>query len=179
MWATHENTTLRTIYNQYSKYRYNNSTLKKWLETVVKMDKDDSGSFIDLNQFTLDHYFHPQMQGKTSIKWTLPAVLSEYNSKRIANWLQKFETGLTLYKKNEQSKLINPYKILPPIEIYEQAETVEDGTGAMRAYEDLMFGLNKGDTTIVEKYRQALLRYCKLDTLAMVIIWEHWNSFNK
>jgi hypothetical protein len=175
MWATHENTILRTIYNQYTKYGHKNNTLKKWLEVVVKMDKDDSGLFTDLNKFTLENYFHPLMKGKTSIKWTLPAVLFASKSKRIEGWLKNFESGLSLLKRDEDSKIINPYKLLPPIEIYERAETVEDGTGAMRAYEDLMFGLNKGELNTVEKYRQALLKYCKLDTLAMVIIWEHWN----
>jgi hypothetical protein len=178
MWATHENTILRTIYNQYAKYEHKNNILKKWLEEVVKMDKDDTGLFVDLNKFTLDNYFHPLMKGKTSIKWTLPAVLFASKSKRIEEWLKNFESGLSLLKRDENSKIINPYKLLPPIEIYERAETVEDGTGAMRAYEDLMFGLNKGETGVVEKYRQALLKYCKLDTLAMVIIWEHWNSLS-
>jgi hypothetical protein len=40
-----------------------------------------------------------------------------------------------------------------------------------------MFGLKKGDTAAMNEYRQALLRYCKLDTLAMVIIWEHWMTY--
>ena len=47
----------------------------------------------------------------------------------------------------------------------------------MRAYEDLMIGLNKGNEEIKQKYKEALLRYCKLDTLAMVIIWEYWYNF--
>jgi hypothetical protein len=176
MWATHENTILRTVYNQYDKYGYNNPELKEWLELVVKMDKDDSGLFVDMNRFTLEHYFHPMMKGKTSIKWTLPAVLSAFNSKRIENWLKNFEQGLSLFSKDDQDILINPYKLLPPIEIYEKAEALEDGTGAMRTYEDMMFGLRKGDAEAVEIYKKALLRYCKLDSLAMVIIWEHWNS---
>ena len=116
------------------------------------------------------------MKGKTSIKWTLPAVLSAFNSKRIENWLKNFEQGLSLFSKDDQDILINPYKLLPPIEIYEKAEALEDGTGAMRTYEDMMFGLRKGDAEAVEIYKKALLRYCKLDSLAMVIIWEHWNS---
>ena len=178
MWATHENTILRTIYNQYEKYGHTNAKLKKWLEKVVKFDKTDTGLFIDLNKFTLEHYFHPLMKGKTSIKWTLPAVLSAQKSKSIENWLKNFEPGLSLFTRDENNKLINPYKLLPPIEIYEKAETVEDGTGAMRAYEDLMFGINSGETDVVEKYREALLRYCKLDTLAMVIIWEHWRTMS-
>ena len=175
---THENTILRTIYNQYEKYGHTNAKLKKWLEKVVKFDKTDTGLFIDLNKFTLEHYFHPLMKGKTSIKWTLPAVLSAQKSKSIENWLKNFEPGLSLFTRDENNNLINPYNLLPPIEIYEKAETVEDGTGAMRAYEDLMFGINSGETDVVEKYREALLRYCKLDTLAMVIIWEHWRTMS-
>jgi len=27
-----------------------------------------------------------------------------------------------------------------------------------------------------ELYRQALLRYCELDTMAMVMIWEYWKN---
>jgi hypothetical protein len=27
-----------------------------------------------------------------------------------------------------------------------------------------------------ELYRQALLRYCELDTMAMVMIWEYWGK---
>jgi len=32
------------------------------------------------------------------------------------------------------------------------------------------------DMTDVERelYREALLRYCELDTMAMVMIWEYW-----
>ena len=29
---------------------------------------------------------------------------------------------------------------------------------------------------IKQKYSGALKKYCKLDTLAMVIIWEHWSN---
>ena len=30
-----------------------------------------------------------------------------------------------------------------------------------------------------EKIKSALLRYCELDTFAMVMIWEHWNNLIK
>ena len=97
MWAAHENTVLRIIYDQYIKYRHINPKLKKWLEKVVKFDQSDTGMFVDLNKFTLENYFHPHMKGKTSIKWTLPAVLSATKSKRIIKWLKEFEDGLSLF----------------------------------------------------------------------------------
>ena len=49
----------------------------------------------------------------------------------------------------------------------------------MRAYGELMFGLKKGDEESMNKYiRDALVKYCKLDTLSMVIIWEYWDGIN-
>ena len=176
MWATHENTVLRNIYEQMIEYAYNNPKLKAWLENVVKFEKTDTGKFIDLNKFTLDNYFHPKMYGKTSIKYTLPAVLQSNKSKRIEHWLKDFEASASLFKKEANGEMVNPYDLLPGIGLYDAAERVQNGTGAMRAYEDLIFGLSKGNTEAKDNISKALMQYCKLDTLAMVIIWEHWNS---
>ena len=76
MWSHYENTMLKTIYNQFDKYGYQNPELKEWLEYMVKFDKNDEGRFVDMNRIALNSYFHPAMKGKTSIKWTLPAILS-------------------------------------------------------------------------------------------------------
>ncbi|MCB9448679.1 MAG: DUF2779 domain-containing protein [Flavobacteriales bacterium] len=176
MWATHENTTLRNIYNQMEEYGYSNPALKKWLEYVVKFDKNGSGTLIDMNRMALDYYFHPVMKGRTSIKVTLPAVLAANKSERTINWLQNFEDDLSLYVLDEHGHIENPYKHLPQLEISAEAEAVNEGTGAMRAYEDMLFGLNKNKPEVKKAYEKALLRYCKLDTLAMVIIWEHWKN---
>lgn len=176
MWAPHENTTLKNILNQYEKYEYNNEDLKQWLQKIVKIKDGPDGRFIDQNKFTFDHYFHPMMKGQTSIKKTFPAVLSSCKSERIVKWLKEFEPGISLYKLNGSNEISNPYEVLPPVSIYDEAERVNEGTGAMKAYEDLMYGIHKGDTETARAYEQALLRYCKLDTLAMVIIWEHWSK---
>lgn len=176
MWSTHENTTLRNIYYQMEEYNQMIPGLKRWLEYMVKFDSNGSGALVDMNKMALDYYFHPIMQGRTSIKVTLPAVLAANQSKRTVNWLQNFEKDLNLHAVDENGVIENPYKHLPPIELLESAEAVNEGTGAMRAYEDMLFGLNKHNTEIKEAYAQALLRYCKLDTLAMVIIWEHWRN---
>jgi len=178
MWATHENTVLKMIYNQMKVYDCINPELKTWLEDIVKFDKSNPGRFVDLNQFTLENYFHPMMKGKTSIKWVLPAVLSSYKSNRIENWLMNFENDISLFKKSNNSGLSNPYELLPQVDIYQKSELINEGTGAMRAYGELMFGLKKGDDEVKDKYKVALLKYCKLDTLSMVIIWEHWKSLS-
>ena len=37
----------------------------------------------------------------------------------------------------------------------------------MRAYQDMLYGKHKGNSKIKDEYKNAFLRYCKLDTLAM------------
>jgi hypothetical protein len=51
---------------------------------------------------------------------------------------------------------------------------VAEGGGAVRAYEAMMYGLEREDPAARAAWRELLLRYCRLDTLAMVLIWEHW-----
>jgi hypothetical protein len=44
----------------------------------------------------------------------------------------------------------------------------------------MMYGFAKNDASKKEKIKNSLLQYCKLDTLAMVIIWKYWKStFNQ
>ena len=51
---------------------------------------------------------------------------------------------------------------------------VTDGVGAMRAYQDMLYGLNRDNLEVRDAMKDALLRYCELDTAAMVMIWKHW-----
>ena len=46
----------------------------------------------------------------------------------------------------------------------------------MRAYQDMMYGFAKNDSAKKDKIKDSLLLYCKLDTLAMVIIWKYWKG---
>ena len=43
----------------------------------------------------------------------------------------------------------------------------------MRAYQRIRME-NNLNTVEKDEIRRQLLEYCKLDTMAMVIIWEHW-----
>ena len=52
---------------------------------------------------------------------------------------------------------------------------VRDGTGAMRAYQDMLYGLRRTDERYRAAFKDTLLQYCKLDTLAMVMVWVHWS----
>lgn len=56
----------------------------------------------------------------------------------------------------------------------EEEAVVAEGTAAIRAYQEMMFGLSASNPKEKMKYRQLLLQYCELDTAAMVMIWKHW-----
>lgn len=160
MWATHENTILRHIVSQ-MEGRYENRVLKDWLEWMT------TSRMVDMNQLTLNHYFHPLMKGRTSIKKVLDAIWQINTALR-----ERFPE----YVREENGKLLSPHKSLPPFEIDGREVFVNEGTGAITAYQSMLYGPQKGDMHIREQWKQLLLQYCKLDTLAMVMVYWHWTE---
>ena len=88
--------------------------------------------------------------------------------------------------KDESGNWISPYKRLPPVfgELSEEqldalceesGEELKDGGAAMLAYAKMQFV----DMAEEERafYYNALLKYCELDTLAMVMIYEGWKGY--
>jgi hypothetical protein len=168
MWTPFENTILRNILEQMETYEYTNESLKNWL-TNITIDKKQGreGRFVDLNELTLKYYFHPDMKGKTSIKKVLPAIWNNNTYLHAISWFKKYVSDSTL--------ILNPYDTLAPvISELENEEVVKEGTGAMKAYHELMFGTFAENIERREQLKQLLLQYCELDTMAMVIIWKYW-----
>jgi hypothetical protein len=174
IWSHHENTILRDIYFQMQKYNYTNPALSEWLERVVKFDKHDTTELSDMCRMADRGYFHPFTKAKTSIKVTLPAVMKSFTDLTIQHLLENFEHEVNLFKR-ENGEVLSPYYLLPAVQEIDNYE-VKEGTGAMRAYQDMLYGFAKNDPVKKEAIKNALLSYCKLDTLAMVIIYKHWMS---
>lgn len=108
-------------------------------------------------------------RSKTSIKKVLPAVWSHHQYlHKVAHFKDyvpdEFITGI-----------IDPYDTLTSgINADEwDDEVVSGGTAAMRAYYRLRFD-DSLSATQKDELRYQLLQYCKLDTMAMVIIAYHW-----
>ena len=85
-------------------------------------------------------------------------------------------------RRDGQGAVTDPYHLLPSVTPGVSAEQLEyaeennerlaNGAAAMMAYARLQFThISDSDRRDLES---ALLRYCELDTLAMVLIWEHW-----
>ena len=172
MWATHENTVLRKVLEQMDVFGYKNENLKAWLERITKDDKKKRpGRLVDMCAFTLKHYFHPQMKGKTSLKNVLPAVWMNHPYLWENPWFKKD------YVKFKDGNILDPYDTLAGgvEEIDDDRNVVvRDGTGAMRAYHDMVFGEHGSNPAERDAWKEKLLRYCKLDTMSMVIVWKHW-----
>jgi hypothetical protein len=121
----------------------------------------------DMNQLTLSHYFHPLMKGRTSIKKVLDAAWQTNPA---------LHDRFPSYVKYENGELLSPYKSLPPLMIEGRDVSVREGTGAITAYQAMLYGPQKSDLTIRDRWKHLLLQYCELDTLAMVMIYWHWKE---
>lgn len=149
-----------------------------------------SNNMQDLWDFVLLYFYSLHAKGSNSIKDILPAVIksSDYLREKYSQPIYATPTIPSLNLKEphiwiDETKGLNPYKTLPAIfddAALEQIEAegnlsnLDNGGAAMIAYAYLQFS----DMTDEERelYRNALLRYCELDTMAMVMIWEYWGK---
>jgi len=165
MWATHENTILKTIRRQMQD-RYDNDQLQEWLDWITD-DGNGNTRLVDMNSLTLKHYFHPIMAGRTSIKKVVDAIWKTDPMLR-----QRFPA----YLKEEDGAILSPYHSLPPLLIDGKDALVAEGTGAIRAYQAMLYGSQRSDLSIRSQWKKLLLQYCELDTLAMVMVYLHWQQ---
>ncbi len=166
-WAHHENSVLKDIIRQAENYGIQDYSLIEWLTAMTDKEKN---RILDLNKVTLDNYFHPAMKRKTSLKAVLPAIWNNNPELHEIAWLKKYVSL------GEDGKgVLDPYKTLAKIEIAGQAESVDEGTGAMRAYQDMMYGKARQlSQESREGWKKLLLQYCELDTIAMLVVWTYW-----
>ncbi len=166
-WASHENSVLRDIYFQMETYGYENAELKSWLSKIIKFTPKGKTRLADLHALTLRHYFHPMMKGKTSLKTALPAIWINHPYLHQVDWLSN-------YFKEENGKVLSPYEVLANAEISEQTQVIKEGLEAMLAYQEIVYGKYRDDAEIKQQWLTLLKQYCCLDTMAMVIVWTHW-----
>lgn len=148
-------------------------------------------NMVDLCDVVSRYFFHRDMGGRTSIKKVFPAIVNEssylkekYSKSLDELGINSLARGNFILIKTENEKVKDPYKDLPPIfddmaiAVDEEEDGIlidgelREGGAAMMAYARMQFS----EMTDLQrkKVADALLRYCELDTLAMVLIWEYW-----
>jgi hypothetical protein len=147
-------------------------------------------NMIDLCQLVKDYYYNPYTKGSNSIKQVLPACLnsSQYLKTKYSQPIGRINLTSTNFDDDlvwiemDGISVKNPYKLLKPLfegwddeqmeENKGDIENIADGGAALMAYSKLQYT----DMTAAERdeIKKALLSYCELDTLAMVMIYEHF-----
>jgi len=74
------------------------------------------------------------------------------------------------WQQDENGNVRNPYDLLMDSEEFK----IGRGTEAMVAFARTLGGTL--DSSELKRIRKNLLRYCELDTLAMLMIYEHWKK---
>jgi hypothetical protein len=156
------------------RYDCRNQALESWIEEVTRPDNEPSSRLFDLCEVTKKHYFHPKMKGNLSLKAVLPAVWESNPS------LHSHPAFSQYFKRDRAGCVIDPYLTLPTLPFGDTAgeedEVVTRGSGAMRANQEMLYGLSRYNEEVKEKWKTLLLQYCRLDTAAMVIVWLHWEA---
>jgi hypothetical protein len=188
-WAAHENTILNQIKTQLLNYTQAPEEKNRLIKFIKTITNDSKRSMVDLNEIAIKCYFHPETQARTSIKKVLPAVLKtskllkEKYSKPIGNNSSSLNFPETFVWFQEcNGEVTDPYELLKQhaVDLFsakasnllQENHLISEGGTAAMAYVRLQFeNMDQEERTNI---KNALLRYCELDTLAMVMILRAW-----
>ena len=197
--ATHENSILNAIMAQLNASNEEDKVeLITFIKTITNSTKDSvdewegERNMVDLNKIVKEYYYNPHTKGSNSIKAVLPASLnsSAYLKQKYSQPIGAINLTSTnfddthIWLKIDKNEVVNPYKMLPPVfdgwtelelqENLSEIDGIADGGAALTAYAKLQYqDMTERERTEIT---QGLLKYCELDTLAMVMIYEHFRE---
>ena len=204
-YAPHENTILNRIRSQLLEDpedipdRQALCTFIQSITTSVRSSPvvwEGPRNMVDLCELVKRYYYDPATVGSNSIKYVLPAIMnvSVWLQEKYAKPMYGSQNGIpSLNYRNWKwieydaaGKVIDPYKLLPAmfqdlsareIELLSEDDKIKNGGAALTAYARMQFE----DMSDYERreIEAALLKYCELDTLAMVMIYEGWRELIK
>nr|WP_292966520.1 DUF2779 domain-containing protein [Muricauda sp. UBA7809] len=195
--AAHENTIINAIIAQLrSSNEADANELISFLKSISTATKDNveqwtgDRSMVDLNKVVKDYCYNPLTKGSNSIKAVLPASLntSPYLQEKYGKPIGTIHVSSTnfgpdhIWLQKDGNAILNPYKMLPPLfdgwsmleleNTISELEGIADGGAALTAYAKLQY--TDMDQRERDEITSALLKYCELDTLAMVMVYEHF-----
>ncbi len=199
-YSNHENTFLNLIYRQLRTDREvaDRDELCRFIQSITTSTKDSSEpwtgerSMVDLWDLVKRYYYDPATQGSNSIKYVLPSILnrSAYLQGKYAQPIYGAAGGIRSanfkdwqWIRYEDGTVVNPYLLLPKMfqdisdkdmQILSDDDELREGGAALTAYARMQFEeMSDYERREIE---QALLKYCELDTLAMVMLYEGWRD---
>lgn len=148
--------------------------LIEWIEKIIR--RHDSSHkkppyIADLSRQVKHFYYNCEMESSLSIKDVLRSVMShsDYLKREYAKPYssQNFD-DIIWWQSDGGGGARNPYSILSETGDF----PIRRGTEAMVVYGNLI--AQELSTEQRAAYQNALNKYCELDTLAMMMIYEHW-----
>ena len=198
-YSNHENTYLNMIYVQLQSEQVDvadKDELCDFIKSITKSKKDSvekwcgERNMVDMLEVVKDYYYNPMTGGSNSIKQVLPATLnsSEYLKEKYSRPIYGTdEIPSNNFKdwtwfKFEDGTVKDPYKLLPLMfqdadkcdDLLNDNNELKDGGAAMTAYARMQF--EKMGNYERSELTNSLLKYCELDTFAMVMIYEAWRE---
>jgi hypothetical protein len=199
----HENSYLLMIADQLEKDPVPPADIDELLTFIKSITRKKVGltyvygerAMVDLYELVLRFYYSPMAKGSNSLKKILPAIINDsdylkfkYGSPGIYGrqlGVKSLNFDDHVWITNETNR--DPYKTLPSVfdgysreeldDLVKEFEELGDGGAALTAYNYLQF------SEVPENQRagiaKALLRYCELDTMAMVMLVEGWREMMK
>jgi len=200
-YAAHENTYLNLIYRQLTGDPNNIPDRDELCLFIKSITKSVSGniekwqgprSMIDMCEIVKRYYYDPATGGSNSIKYVLPAILnsSSFLKVKYSQPIYGAKGGIPSLNyqdwkwiEYEENMVTDPYKLLPKMfqditdkdfELLNDSDDIRSGGAALTAYAKMQFEeMSDYERKEIEK---TLLKYCELDTLAMVMIYEGWKD---
>lgn len=204
-YSNHENSVLnRIVFLLQQSQEPDRDELILFIKTLTKKKAPDKKTIlwsgdrcmVDLLEVVKERYFSPLMGGSNSLKYVLPAILAESDflrekySKPVYGTSEMPSLNFTDHvwiKELGVDSICDPYKELPPLfsaedlqkidSLISDEDQIRNGGAAMMAYCRTQFTEMSAEER--EAIRRALLKYCELDTLAMVMLVEYWLSVIK
>ena len=201
MWSPHENTTLNAILDELEQDPApppDAAELGAFIRSLTtrKAGKSDAETgrraLVDLCRLAEKAFFHPATKGSNSIKKVLPEVMqsSDYLKRRYSKPIygatgpvRSLNFPHQVWWQEVDGAVVDPYQLLPPV----FTDLPRDVVNALEADDDLEIAQGGAATTAYARLQfediapqerrsieAALLRYCELDTLAMVMVYEAW-----
>ena len=198
----HENTFLNIIYHEVVRSKNpldDKEAIIKFIQSISLSTKDNYNAWekgtrcmVDLCNLVERYTYDPLTMGKTSIKKIFPAILKrskllqEKYSKPIygsENYLKSLNFKNMQWVQFDGDRIRDPYQLLEPLfldinltdneieRLFPHADIRGGGTASM-AYLRMQFS----EMSEIERQglTESLLKYCELDTLAMVMLVEAW-----
>lgn len=147
-----------------------------WIEEIINRKDsttEQSPYMVDLSRQVRNFYYNREMADSLSIKDVLKSImsLSEALKKMYSQpYSSENFTNIQWWQSNGGGGARNPYNIL----VESGDSPIHRGTEAMVVYGKLIAQDIREEQ--LQAYQKALLKYCELDTLAMMMIYQHWQQ---